>query len=173
LGEPQVVQNLGKHTSQTGREMRLTMEIEEYEMDQLILDLGLNTNVLLKKTWECMGRPTLQLAPIQLWMVNQQKILSMGRLQGITIDIEGASVLADFKVIDIVDDSNPYPALLGIYWATDMNGVINLKKRKMIFEKKSLHVVVPLDHVEGSQYIELVRGDESDAKLDCIYKITA
>jgi len=30
-----------------------------------------------------------------------------------------------------------------------MNGVINLKKRKMIFEKKSLHIVVPLDHVKG------------------------
>jgi len=38
------------------------------------------------------------------------------------------SALADFEVIEIVDDNNPYPALLGIDWATDMNGVINLKK---------------------------------------------
>ena len=45
-----------------------------------------------------------------------------------TIDIEGASTLVDFEVIEIVDDSNPYLALLGIDWATDMNGVINLKK---------------------------------------------
>jgi len=29
--------------------------------------------------------------------------------------------------------------------AIEMNGVINIKKRKMIFEKKSLCVVVPLD----------------------------
>ena len=57
----------------------------------------------------------------------------MGLLQGVTIDIEGASTLDDFEVIEIVDDRNPYPMLLGIYWATDMNGVINLKKRKMIF----------------------------------------
>jgi len=29
----------------------------------------------------------------------------------------------DFEVIEIVDDNNPYLALLGIDWATDMNGV--------------------------------------------------
>jgi len=52
----------------------------------------------------------------------------MGWLQGVIVDIEGGSTLVDFEVIEIVDDSNPYPALLGINWATDMNGVINQKK---------------------------------------------
>jgi len=61
-------------------------------------------------------------------MANQQKIIPMGWLQGATVDIEGASMLAEFEVIEIVDDNNPYPTLLGIDWATDMNGVINLKK---------------------------------------------
>ena len=57
----------------------------------------------------------------------------MGRLQEIIVDIEGASMLAEFEVIEIVDDRNPYPVLLGIDWATDMKGVINVKKQKMIF----------------------------------------
>lgn len=61
-----------------------------------------------------MGRPALQWSPIQLRMANQQKILPMGKLQGVIMDIEGSSTLADFEVIDIVDDRNPYPALLGI-----------------------------------------------------------
>ena len=125
--------------------MRLTMQIGEYEMDQVILDLGSDVNALPKQTWEYMGRPALQWPPIQLQMVNQQKILPKGRFQGITIDIEGENALVYFEVIDIVDDNNPYPTLLGIDWATDMNRVINLKNRKIIFEKKSLHVVVPLD----------------------------
>jgi len=73
----------------------------------------------------------------------------MGRLQGITIDIECASALIDFEVIEIVDDSNPYPMLLGIDWAIDMNGVINLKKRKMIVYKNSLRIVVLLHPMEG------------------------
>ena len=93
-------------------------------------------------------------------------------MQGITVDIEGASVLVEFEVIEITDDNTPYPVLLGIDWATDMNRVINLKKWKMIFEKKSLCVIIPLDHVEGSRYIEPVRDYESDDDLDCIYKIT-
>jgi len=38
----------------------------------------------------------------------------MGRLQGIIVDIESTSTLADFKVIDIIDDTNPYPTLLGM-----------------------------------------------------------
>jgi len=38
----------------------------------------------------------------------------MGRLQGVTVDIEGARAQADFEVIEIFDDSNPYTALLGI-----------------------------------------------------------
>ena len=102
------------------------------------MDLGSDVNFLPKQTWERMGRPALQWSPIQLQMANQQKILLMGRLQGITVDIEGAIVLADLEVIEIIDDNNPYPTLLGIDWATNMNGVINLKKCKMIFEKKSL-----------------------------------
>jgi len=47
-----------------------------------------------------------------------------------------------------------------------MNGVVNLKKRKMIFEKKLLRVVAPLDLAEGSRYTELVGDYESDDDLD-------
>lgn len=78
-------------------------------------------------------------------------------------------MLADFEVIKIVDDNNPYPTLLGIDWATDMNGVINRKNTRMIFEKNSLHIVVP---AEGSRYTERVRNYDSDNDLDCIYKIS-
>jgi len=54
-----------------------------------------------------------------------------------------------------------------------MNRVINLKKCKMIFEQKSLHIVVPLDPTEGACYTEPMCDDDSDDDLDCIYKITA
>ena len=57
-------------------------------------------------------------------------------MQGVIVDIEGMSTQTDFEVKEIVDENNPYPTLLGIDWATDMNGVINLKKQNMIFEKK-------------------------------------
>lgn len=72
------------------------------------------------------------------------------------------------------DDSNPYPALLGIDSAIDMNEVINLKKRTMSFERKTIWVVVPLDPTEGAHYTKRVHGyEESDDALDQIYKIIA
>ena len=89
-------------------------------------------------------------------MENQHNIIPMGHLYVVIVEIEGASALGDFEVIEIVDDNNPYPALLGIDWAIDMNRVINLKKRKMSFENKFLRVVVPLDPGEGTRYTEPV-----------------
>jgi len=169
-----VVRKTGKHKAQIGHEMMLIAQIGDYEMAEVILDLGFDANVLPKQTWERMGRPMLQWSPIHLKMVNQEKIIHMGRLNGVIVDIEGANGMADFEVIEIIDDDNPYTALLGIDWAVDMNGVINLKKRTMSFERKSLWVVVPLDPVEGARYIEPVRDyEESDDELDQIYKIAA
>lgn len=103
-------------------------EIGEIEMDHAILDLGSNVNFQPKKIHERMGRPTLQWSPIQLRKANKQKIIPMGHLHGVTLDIEGAHSIADFQVIEIVEDINPYPTLLGIDWEFDMNVVINLKK---------------------------------------------
>lgn len=74
--------------------------------------------------------------------------------------------------MEIFDENNPYLAFLQIYWAIDMNGVINLKKRKIEFEIKSLFVVVPLDPAEGPRYTEPVRDNKSDDDLDHVYKIT-
>jgi len=54
-----MVRKIGKHKARTWREMRLTAQIGEYEMDQVILDLGSNANVFLKQTWERMGRLAL------------------------------------------------------------------------------------------------------------------
>ena len=58
-GEPHMVYKFGKHALRTELEMWLTMQIGEYEMDQVILDLGWDANVLPKQTWERMGRPVL------------------------------------------------------------------------------------------------------------------
>jgi len=121
-------------------------------MDQVIHDLGFDANVFLKKTWERMGRPTLQWSLIQLRMVNQQKVIPMGCLHGVTMDIEGADDISNFEVIEIVNESNPYLVLLGTDWAFDINTIINLKEHNMIFKKKELRVIVPLDLSEGVQY---------------------
>ena len=54
----------------TGREMRLNAQIGEYDMTDVILDLGSEVNVLTKQTLEQMGKPTLEWSPIQLRLAN-------------------------------------------------------------------------------------------------------
>lgn len=135
--KPHVVRKIRRHALHTGWEMRLTAQIGEYEMDKVILDSSSYANILPKKTWERMGKRTLQWSSIQLGMANQQKILPMGLLQGVTVDIDRVSTLTNFEVIEISDDSKPCRALLKIDWATNMKGIINLKSRKMEFTSSS------------------------------------
>ena len=45
------VHNIMGHT-RIGREMRLAAQVGEFEMDEVILDLGSKVNVLTKQTWE-------------------------------------------------------------------------------------------------------------------------
>ena len=47
-------------------------------------------------------------------MENQQKIIPLGRLLKVMVDIAGVRVLSNFEVIEIVEDVDPYPALLGL-----------------------------------------------------------
>lgn len=105
-------------------------------------------------------------------MVNQQKIIPLGRLSGIIVDIDGVRITTDFEVIDIVDDSNPYPTLLGLDWEFDNMAIINLKKRKMIFESNNMRVIVPLDPSEGVRYTQPVREEYNADDINNIYQIT-
>ena len=116
-----------------------------------------------------MGEPKLERPTIQLRMENQQKIIPLGRLPKFMVDIAGVGVLADFEVIEIMEDVDPYPTLLGLDWAIDMGGVINLKKCSMVFENNSTRVIVPLDLAEGAWYTEPAYAEE---EIDHIYRLT-
>ena len=80
-----------------------------------------------------MGEPKLEWFTIQPRMANEQKIIPLGRLSKMVIDIAGAKVRADLEVIQIIEDADPYPAFLGLDWTIDMGGIINLKKWSMVF----------------------------------------
>jgi hypothetical protein len=90
----------------------LNANIGDFNMGDIIMDLGSEVNVLHKKTWQCMGEPTLGYSPIQLKLENQHRVLPIGRLKGVRADLDGVWTKADFKVIEIVDGTKPYPTLL-------------------------------------------------------------
>jgi hypothetical protein len=47
----------------------------------------------------------------------------------VEVNIKGVKTKVDFEVIKIMDESDPYPALLGIDWGFDNDAMLNLKKR--------------------------------------------
>ena len=97
------------------------------------------------------------------------KNLTLGRFSNVTVDTDRVCTTTDFEVIKIVDDSNPYPTFLGLYWVFENMDIINLKKRKMIFESNNMRVIVPLDPSEGARYTEPVREEYSTNDIDNIY----
>jgi hypothetical protein len=95
------------------------------------------------------------------------------RLEHVPVDVDGVRTFADFKVIDIVDDSCPYPALLGIDWAFNNSNVVDLKKRRMTFEDNGLNFIAPLDPYEDHKYTEPIREEDHAYKIENIYKLTS
>jgi hypothetical protein len=82
-----------------------------------MLDLGSSVNILPKKTWEALGKPWLTYSPFQLRMANQYCIFFIGILENVEIDVVGVKTIADFELIEIMGNKDPYPALLWIDWA--------------------------------------------------------
>jgi hypothetical protein len=52
----------------------------------------------------------------------------------VPLNMDGEHSVENFEVIEIVDDSQPYQALMGLKWAFDNHTIINLKRREVIFE---------------------------------------
>jgi hypothetical protein len=154
------------------KELHLNTQIGEYDIDYVVLNLGWEVNVMTKKIWALMGKPKLIYSPLRLRMANQQAMSPFEILEHVPVDIDGVRTFVDFEVIEIVDDSYPYPALLGIDWAFNNSIVVDLKKRPMTFEGDGLRVIAPLDRNEGPRHIEPIREEDHAYELENIYKLT-
>jgi hypothetical protein len=100
----QRVVNQVLNKKRTNGEFRLSSHIGEYDVDNVILNLGYDVNVLPKKTWEMMGKPKLIWSHVQLRLANQHKIVPIGQFIGVPMNIDGVRSVAYFEFIDIMDD---------------------------------------------------------------------
>ena len=141
-------------------------------MNKIILDLGSDVNIFPNKTWELMGKPKMVWSPIQLRLASQYKIYPIDRLEYIEVNVDGVKTKTYFEVVEITNDIDPYPSLLGIDWAFDNLSIPNLKKRKMSFKSEDIRVIIPLDPNERECYFELVREDLNEVDLDNFYNVT-
>jgi hypothetical protein len=106
-------------------------------------------------------------------MDNQQGVSPFGRLEHFLVNIDRVRMFADFEVIEIVDDSCRYLAMLGIDWDFNNSIIVDLKKIIMTFEGDGLRVIAPLDLDEGHKYKEPIREEDCAYELENIYKLTA
>ena len=129
--------------------MKMNVYISEYYVYFVILDLGLDVNILTKKTWEIMGKPKLVWSPVYILLENESKMSMIGLVPHLPVEVEGLKTYVDFDVIEIVNNTSPYTALLGINWEMENLVIINFKKRMMTFENHDARVLAPLDPLEG------------------------
>ena len=97
----------------------------------------------------------------------------MGWPSQVQVDIEGLRTFEDIEVIDIVDDTTPYPALLGIDWEMENQLIINFKRMILSFEDDEMRVVATLDPLKGPRYVEPVFKEGHGDHLGTIYIIIA
>jgi hypothetical protein len=62
--------------------------------------------------------------------------------------------MANFEFIDLVDNTSPYPSLLGLDSAFDNQNIINSKTRNMIFNSGEYIFIALLYPLEGGRYVE-------------------
>ncbi len=127
----------------------------------------------MKKNSRLVGKPRLIYSPVKLRMANEQVVIDFGRLDHVPMDIDELRTFADFKVIEIVDEKFPYPTQLGIDWAFDNFIVINLKKRRLMFEGDGFWVIAPLDPEKGCKYTKHISEEGHAYELENIYKMIA
>jgi hypothetical protein len=65
----------------------MTNELDGYDMDGVMLDLGSEVNIFPRKSWEMMDKTNLFYSPIQLWLDNQYNIYPIGRLEQVELNI--------------------------------------------------------------------------------------
>jgi len=59
----------------------MTIELESYEIDGVMLDLVFDVSILPKNSWELMGRVNLVWFPIQFKLANEYIIFPIGQLE--------------------------------------------------------------------------------------------
>ena len=69
-------------------------------------------------------------------------------------------MFVDFDLIEIVNNTSPYPTLLGVGWEMEKLAVIIFKKRTMTFENHDTRVIAPLDPSRGQRYVEPIKDED-------------
>jgi hypothetical protein len=89
--------------------------IGEFDID-CVLDEETQVNIMTKITWEILGKPTIVSSLVRIGLFKGKMITFCGRITNLHVIIHGTSTEEEFEVIKFVENSAPFPLLLGKTW---------------------------------------------------------
>jgi hypothetical protein len=71
---------------------------------------------MTEDTWEILGKPIVVPSLGRIGLFKGKMVNLCGRVTNIPIIVHGTSTVEEFEVIKFVEDSAPFPLLLGMTW---------------------------------------------------------
>jgi hypothetical protein len=93
----------------------IVTRIEDLDID-CVLDEETHVNIMLKSTWEILGKPVMIPSLRRIGLFKENMITLCGRVTNIAMIAHETSTEEEFEVIKFVDKNIPFPLLLGKTW---------------------------------------------------------
>jgi hypothetical protein len=90
----------------------------------VLIDLGVAINVMIKNTMECLKIPTIRSTPIILQLANSSTIKPNGVVEDIIVILESWEYPADFTILSTKANLGGYPIILDRPWLAIVDAFI-------------------------------------------------
>lgn len=112
--------------------LKISVEIDGCAIQNVPVDREFGLNLLLESTDSDLGYTVFETTNQSLWMANQSKRVSVGKLSGIPTRITGLTYNLNYLVIH-VEEGRPFSMLLGRPWLYLEGVKVNWAKKAFSF----------------------------------------
>jgi hypothetical protein len=99
------------------------------------LDEETQVNIMIGRTWEAIGKPTMNPSLGGIGLFGGKLINLCGKLPRIPMNANGTSTEEDFEIIKFIEDTAPFTMLLGKPWI-DRNQARRKEEEEVLEQKK-------------------------------------
>lgn len=121
----------------------------------VMLDLGVDINLLPTGRWKQLGYPPLELTQYNISLANGSLVWYLGLLGDMLIYFLRITSVVTFDMIDMANTENlKYIILLDLEWFIDINRIINNKTQDLFLSNDDYQVYILLKKYMSSAYIK-------------------
>jgi hypothetical protein len=112
----------------------LEVRIGDFDIDY-VLDEETQVNIMTKRTWEAIGRPTMIPSLGGIGLFRGKLVNLCGRLAQIPMIVNGTSTEEDFEIIQFIENHAPFTMLIGKPWI-DRDQARRKEEEEVLEQKK-------------------------------------